>query len=199
MDQRDNTGQYGAYTPPNGPQQPQSGKKSKKGCGCLGILGLAIVVIIAIAVASGGDKTDSNNGTASSQDTSIAAAPTDTTVVDTEVPLLEAPTTTQPTVAEQVTYACTGSAPDGVDVTYGPSGSQYSASHLPFKKTVALDDSAQYYVTEAQLSGSGHVTCTTTIQRSDGSTVVNTATAEGGYNIASAQICSTFDGGWDKC
>lgn len=160
-----------------------------------------MVIVAAVAAAGGGNNSTSNSSSTSVTDTSTAAAPVDTSTDDsyTSVPIASQPTTQEATVAEQVTYACTGSAPDGVDITYGPSGSSFSASSLPFKKTAALDDSAQYYVTEAQLSGSGNVTCTTTIQRSDGSTVVNTGSASGGYNIASAQICGTFDGGWDKC
>ena len=189
MNERDTND--GGYIPP----QPGQPKKKSKGCGCLAGAAVLIVIVAAIAVAAGGGSNNAaSSGTTVTDTGTAAAAPLDTSVA--------APAdTTQaaPTVAAQVTYACTGSAPDGVDVTYGPSGSQYSASKLPFSKTVPLDASAQYYVTEAQLSGSGQVTCTTTIQRSDGSQVVNTATASGGFNIATAEVCGTFDGGWDKC
>jgi hypothetical protein len=114
-----------------------------------------------------------------------------------------APAPTAPVVREQVTYACTGHAPDGVDITYGPNGSNLGASSLPFSKTTGYDASAQYYVTTAQLSGSGQVTCTTTVQTDNGDgtahVVQNSGTASGGYNIASAQVCSSFTGGWEKC
>src|SRR5579871_2178609 len=101
-----------------------------------------------------------------------------------------------PTVAatqapEQVTYHCEGHG--AVNITYGPNGTQHSASSLPFTHTEALTTGAQYYVTEAQLQGGGQVTCTTTVQTDnlDGSAddVTNTGSADGGYNIASAQVC----------
>lgn len=101
--------------------------------------------------------------------------------------------------AEQsVTYACTGSAPSGVQITYGPAGSQFSADSLPFSETDSLDASAQFYVTTAQLQGSGSVSCTTTVQPGGGGVVVAGGSASGGYNIASAQVCSSSDG-WEKC
>jgi hypothetical protein len=133
----------------------------------------------------------------SSTKTSSSPAPPATPVAP------AAPTTSAaPPVAQSVTFACTGTAPDGVDITYGPSGSNFSASKLPFSKTTTLDSSAQYYVTTAQLQGSGSVSCATTVVWDDGgsaSTVTNTGAADGGYNIASAQLCSSFTGSWDKC
>lgn len=101
-------------------------------------------------------------------------------------------------VPQQVTYACTGHAPAGVDITYGSDGSNHSATSLPFTHTDPLDTSVQYYVTTAQLQGGGSVSCTTTVQGSGGA-VSASGSADGGYNIASAQVCSTFDGGWDRC
>lgn len=104
---------------------------------------------------------------------------------------------------EQVTYSCTGSAPDGVNITYGPNGSNHSATSLPFHHTEPLTSGAEYYVTTAQLQGSGSVSCTTTVQTDnfDGTAddVTNTGSADGGYNIASAQVCSDFSTGWTRC
>src|SRR5579884_100182 len=111
-----------------------------------------------------------------------------------------------PTVAatpapEQVTYACTGHG--GVNITYGPNGSQHSASSLPFSHTDPLTQGALYYVTSAQLQGGGSVSCTTTVQIDDlggfADQTSNSASADGGYNIASAQVCSDPTGGWTKC
>jgi hypothetical protein len=108
-----------------------------------------------------------------------------------------------PPVTQTVTYSCTGHAADGVDITYGPEGSSLSASSLPFTKTAALDTNVQYFVTEAQLQGDGSVSCTTVIHYTDSSgntqSVTQSATASGGYNIASAEVCSTFTGGWQDC
>lgn len=114
-----------------------------------------------------------------------------------------APPSSAPPVPQQVTYSCTGSAPDGVDITYGPSGSNHSASKLPFSHTEPLDTTALYYVTTAQLQGGGSVSCTTVVQTDSGDgtadQVTSSGSADGGYNIASAQVCSSFDGSWDKC
>lgn len=101
---------------------------------------------------------------------------------------------------EQVTYSCTGHG--GVDITYGPNGTQHSASSLPFHHTEPLTAGALYYVTTAQLQGGGSVSCTTTVQTVsfDGTAddVSNTGSADGGYNIATAEVCSGVDG-WEKC
>jgi hypothetical protein len=193
VDQRDTTG---GYIPPQQPIPPK--KSTRKGLGCLAAAVVFVAIVAAITVAARGGSGDNTASTGVST-TATATDDSYTSIPILPVPTSALPTTADATVAAQVTYACTGSAPDGLDITYGPSGSNYSASSLPFTKTQPLDDTAQYYVTEAQLSGSGQVTCTTTIQRSDGSQVVNTATASGSYNIASAQICSTYDGGWEKC
>lgn len=103
-------------------------------------------------------------------------------------------------VSEQVTYACTGHG--GVQITYGPNGSQHSASSLPFHHTEPLTTGALYYVTTAQLQGGGSVSCTTTVQTAavDGSAddVSNSGSADGGYNIATAEVCSGLVG-FEKC
>lgn len=179
---------------------------------------LVLVAVIAAGVgigvgrATGPGGTSPSAGAFTTQDTKQAAP---TAIDNTSSPITNQgdplavgapslpPTSAAPAAPQQVTYSCTGSAPDGVDITYGPVGSNHSASHLPFTHTDSLDASAQYYVTTAQLSGSGSVSCTTTVQtdNADGSAnqVTKTASADGGYNIASAQVCSTFNGGWQAC
>jgi hypothetical protein len=113
------------------------------------------------------------------------------------IPLPTDPPTTPPP-PDTVTYECSGNAPAGIDITYGASGSNVQATSLPFSHTDPLDPNAMYVVVTAQLQGSGQVTCTTTVTVF-GAPLTQTATASGGYNIASAQICSTFSGGWDAC
>lgn len=188
MDQRDSTN-TDPNTQPAGPRR----KKSSRVVVWLFLIAAAVVVVLAVR---GNPTTTAPDSDTGATDTTTAA-PVDTTDTSDAVPA--APTTTEPTVAAQVTFSCTGSAPDGLSITYGPNGSSYSASSLPFTKTMPLDSSAQYYVTTAQLSGSGSVTCTTVIQASDGSQWTNSGTAQGGYNIASAEICGTYSGGWQKC
>lgn len=198
MDQRDTN--YGGYQQPQqpgpAPQQPKK-KGGKLGCGCLGAVGLFVVVIVAVTVAGGGKS--SNNTASNTTVTTVTTATAAAAGGDDAAATQAAQTPAAPAVNPEVTYSCTGSAGDGVNITYGPSGSDYSASSLPFTKTMSLAASAEYYDTEAQLQGGGSVSCTTTVIGEDGSTTTNTAAADGGYNIASAEVCSNFDGSWTDC
>jgi len=186
--------QYGPYgqQPQYAPYQPPQRPKKHRGRNItLGIIGSVVFVIIVASI------TDS---IASPKTPSAAVAVTQQPAANNPAAPAVAPATTPAAGgAAQVTYKCTGSAPDGVDITYGPEGSDYSASRLPFSKTMPLTGSPQFVNVTAQLSGSGHVSCTTTVQASDGTKTVNSAAASGGYNLASAEVCSDFTGGWDAC
>jgi hypothetical protein len=106
------------------------------------------------------------------------------------------------TTPDGVTYQCTGSAPAGVDIAYGPSGSGLQATSLPFTAhDNSVSQTAQYYRISAQLKGGGDVTCTLTVT-ANGQTTTSRAAARGGYNIASPQICSGYSDGqrhWNAC
>jgi hypothetical protein len=117
----------------------------------------------------------------------------------TPAPTADIPSPTPAPTPEQVVFACQGKAPSGLEITYGPDGSNYSATRLPFQRTLPLSADAQYYVTTAQLHGSGSVTCTTTVQWNGYLSARKSGTAEGGYNIASAQICKDFQNDWTPC
>jgi hypothetical protein len=112
-------------------------------------------------------------------------------------------TTTPPAPPQAVTYSCTGHAYDGVDITYGPEGSSFSADRLPFSKILALDSNAQYFDTQAQLQGGGSVSCSTVVDYDDGlgdaQSASNSGSASGGYNIADAEVCSDYTGDWEAC
>jgi hypothetical protein len=119
---------------------------------------------------------------------------------------LETPTATPtptPAPAYDVVFACKGSAPQGLEITYGSDSSNYSGTSLPFQATLPLDDSALYYDTEAQLQGGGSVSCTTTVNFDDGlggtTTVSKTGIASGGFNLANAQVCREPVAGWEGC
>ncbi|WP_234387989.1 MULTISPECIES: MmpS family protein [Streptomyces] len=84
-----------------------------------------------------------------------------------------------------------GSAPSGVDITYGNDGTNLQGKGLPLKKTLTVKDDALYYQVTAQLMGGGDIQCSITI---DGRT--KTGRAQGGYNICSAQLNSDFSGGF---
>lgn len=96
------------------------------------------------------------------------------------------------TAAGTVTFTVTGTAPDGVDITYGSDSSNLSGDGLPFTKTMKVNDDALYYDVTAQLNGGGHIHCSITI---GGKT--KSGEAKGGYNICSAQLNSGVFGGWD--
>jgi hypothetical protein len=114
-------------------------------------------------------------------------------------PSTPAATTATPATPDGVTYRCTGSAPAGVDITYGPSSSGLQATSLPF---IAHDDSvsetAQSYRINAQLKGGGDVTCTLTVTAA-GHTTTSSGTARGGYNSARPQICTYSQRRWRAC
>ncbi|KQW17097.1 hypothetical protein [Streptomyces sp. Root369] len=84
-----------------------------------------------------------------------------------------------------------GSAPAGVDITYGTDGTNLQGKGLPMEKTLSVDEDALFYQVTAQLMGGGDVQCSVTI---DGET--KKGRAQGGYNICSAQLNSDFSGGF---
>jgi hypothetical protein len=160
-----------------------------------------VIIVIIISVAAGGSKPKK----AASPPTSSTAAPTTSL---TSPPTTAAPTTTTaapttttaPPVAQDAVFSCSGSAPDGINITYGGEGSDLSASNLPFQATVPLDTSDMYYSVTAQLQGSGSISCSTTVNwNGSPGTVAKTSSASGGYNIAMAEVCSDFEGGYQTC
>ena len=188
----------GPYVQQPGGAAPGDGKKNKKAAKGCGIGCLGVIVIIAIAAIASGGKSGSSTPSASATTAAVTTAAVGTTQ---NTATQAAPTSAAPTTqdVEQVIFKCTGSTDgDGIDITYGAEGTNDSASSLPFTKTVSLSTTAQYYAVQAQLQGGGHVTCTTTVE-SGGQTVTQTGSASGGYNIASAEVCSSFDGSWDAC
>ena len=99
--------------------------------------------------------------------------------------------TTAKAATNTVTYVVTGSS---ADVTYGPAGTQLSGS-VPMRKTAAIPASPpDYYSIDAQLNGSGSVTCEILV----GGSVISKASATGSYNIASCEIDQDpFSGNWE--
>jgi hypothetical protein len=194
--------QYTPYTQQMGGPTPNGGGNGRKNVGKglgLGCLGLIVIVVIA-AIASAG-KSGGSSATSASTPTTVVWSSATAVSTQQAVATQAAPTSAAPTTpdVEQVTFKCTGSTDgNGIDITYGAEGTNDSASSLPFTKTVQLSTTAQYYDVTAQLQGGGNVSCTTTVQ-SGGQTVIQTGSASGDYNIASAEVCSSFDGGWDAC
>ena len=91
-------------------------------------------------------------------------------------------------LANTVSYVVTGSE---ADVTYGPSGSDFQGS-VPMNVSAHLGNPL-YYAISAQLQGDGQVSCAILV----GGKVISSATATGGYNIATCEISQDpLYGGW---
>lgn len=92
--------------------------------------------------------------------------------------------------ATQAQFIVTGSAPNGVDITYGSDSSNYQGK-LPLNAALHIDKNAAFYDVTAQLHGGGNITCKIIIGDQ-----TRTGHARGGYNICSAQLNGDFNGGW---
>src|ERR1035437_1162333 len=89
--------------------------------------------------------------------------------------------------APTITYVVTG---DSADVTYGAAGSD-DQGNVPMTVTQPLSNPS-YYSISAQLNGYGTVNCALEV---DG-VAISTASASGGYNIASCEISQALNGTW---
>lgn len=96
-----------------------------------------------------------------------------------------------PQTPTKVEFIVTGTAPDGIDITYGPSGSNFAGPTALNGKavmSVKFDPSASYYALNAQLQGAGSITCKIVVTGpGDQPLTVSHGAASGGYNICSAQ------------
>jgi hypothetical protein len=112
------------------------------------------------------------------------------------------PSSPPPPQGIQASFSCSGSAPEGVEITYSTDTSNYSGgSTVPWSATLAVPASALYVAIDAQLQGpDGSITCSLTVTWPGGS-ATQSGNAVGNYNIASAEICSDapFDSGWTAC
>lgn len=94
--------------------------------------------------------------------------------------------------ANTITYIVTGSS---ANVTYGPAGSDFTGS-VPMNVSAPIGNNpAAYYALDAQLNGGG----TVTVEILVGGKVISSATATGGYNIATAEIDQNpLTGQWEN-
>jgi hypothetical protein len=104
-----------------------------------------------------------------------------------------------PQAPTKVEFIVTGSAPDGVDITYGPSGSNFAGPSVLRGKavmSVKFDPSASYYALNAQLQGAGSIRCKIVVTGpGDQPLTVSHGAASGGYNICSAQAAPADSSG----
>ena len=100
----------------------------------------------------------------------------------------------------RVEFIVTGSAPNGVNITYGDDTSNYQTKNLPLDVTRPTKKNVVYWVM-AQLQGGGRITCRVVIgKQAQGHGVGVTARAGhavGGYNTCTAQSAGDPVGGWN--
>ncbi|WP_406353429.1 hypothetical protein [Streptomyces sp. NBC_00658] len=182
--------------PPVPPAKPQWARKR------IVIPAAAVILLIGAGIGSAGNDSGST-------ETSAEPGPTVTETVTTDIEgeAQPAPTVTVTKTAKaqaqpkedaadsapegKAVFKVWGSAPSGVDITYGNDGTNLQGTSLPMEKTLTVKDDALYYMVTAQLQGGGDIQCSVTI---DGKT--KSGRAQGGYNICSAQLNSDFTGGF---
>ena len=136
----------------------------------------AVVLIVIIAATASASKKNNASTSATTVTTAPAVAPSATSASPaataapaTTAPPATAPPTTAP-AASQAAFSCTGSAPEGVNITYGTDTSNLNGgSSVPWQASVPLPATAQCAEVSAQLQGpDGNITCTTTVTWSSG-------------------------------
>ncbi|WP_420032208.1 hypothetical protein ACN2WE_04940 [Streptomyces sp. cg28] len=201
--------QFGAPFPPGPPVpgpgfQPPTGPKWAKKRFVIPALVLTLFIGIGIGAAGGdGEKASADakpaptvtvTKPAAGKGDKAEPAPT-VTVTKSAKPKTEAPAekpAADKAPSGKVVYKVWGSAPSGVNTTYGSDSDNRNGSSVPMTKTLTLDDDAMYFHISAQLQGGGDINCSVTV---DGHT--KKGHASGGYNICMAQVNSDFTGGWD--
>ncbi|MFI9648288.1 hypothetical protein ACIHAA_18575 [Streptomyces sp. NPDC052040] len=183
-----NPQQQGYGTPPPPPQPPKKSKAGKiVGFGCLGVVALFVLIAVVAAAAGGGKSSDTSGSKAAASSTPKDAKPA-----------AEDKGNTKPKTGNKqkktAVFKIWGTAPGGVDITYG-SDSDSRQGHFAngtFEATLPVKKDAMYFDVMGQLSGGGDINCSVTI---DGRT--KKGHASGGYNICDAQLSSGLLGGWD--
>ena len=197
-------GQQSAWGPPPGPPQPPRRKRHMARNVLLGAGGL-VAAIIVIAVAASGGKTGSTEASATSSGIASGVASAETAAQNCTASggtwngtSCQAPApspSSTPASPTKVEFIVSGTAPDGIDITYGPSGSDFQGpSTLDGTATMSVpfDGSADYYALNAQLQGDGSITCKIVVTGpGDAPLTVSSGAASGGFNICDAQAAPT--------
>jgi hypothetical protein len=194
----------GGPVPPDGPRR---GKWTRKR---ILIPAAALIFLIGILIGTAGSGSDDSATVAGAK---AAPAPTITvtatpaakaaaapkpapTVTVTKTVQAKAPAAPKKTKAPsapdgQAVFKVWGSAPAGVDITYGSDSDNIQGHGLPMTKTLSVKDDALYYDVTAQLQGGGDIHCSVTI-----GSHTKTGHASGGYNICQVQLNEDFLGGF---
>ena len=188
------------FGPPPVPPAPRPGWARKR----VLIPVAAGILLLGVGIGAAGDGDGGKKAAAEPAPTVTVTAPAQ---VDTEAEPAPTVTVTKTATAKaeaadtaddsdnapsgKAVFKVWGSAPAGVDITYGSDGTNLQGKGLPMNKTLSVDEDAFYYQVTAQLMGGGDIQCSVTI---DGRT--KKGRAQGGYNICSAQLNSDFSGGF---
>lgn len=142
----------------------------------LAAIGATLIAIIAISVATSSNQTTNPTNPIGP----VTSSPLPRTTQGDE----QATQNEQQSEPKTVTFEVRGTAPDGVQITYGTDSENHDlAGTLPAKASMRYDTHALYYHLTAQLQGSGSIKIRILL---DGREVAHGA-ASGGYNIAMAQ------------
>lgn len=191
------------YGPPPMPPTPApQSARPKWARKRIAIPAAAVILLLGIGIGSAGNDGSKNTSanpaptatetvTAQPADDSEPAPTVTVTKTATAKAKPKADTAAEEAPAGKALFKVWGSAPSGVDITYGSDGTNLQGSSLPMTKNLTVKDDALYYQITAQLQGGGNIHCSVTI---DGKT--KTGQAQGGYNICSAQLNSNFTGGF---
>ncbi|MFC8262686.1 MmpS family transport accessory protein [Streptomyces sp. NPDC057291] len=195
---------WGQIPPPMPPMPPQPTGRPKWARKRIVIPAALFILFVGVGIGSSGDDQETAASTKPAPRVTVtetaeskakpAPAPTVTvTKTAKPAPAKAKPKKTEPAApADKVVFKVWGSAPSGVDITYGSDSDNLQGRGLPMTKTLTLKDDALYYNVTAQLQGGGDVHCSVTV---DGET--KTGHASGGYNICSAQLSGGLFGGWN--
>lgn len=190
-------------TPPGPPQPPRRKRHTTRNV--LLSVGALVAAIIVIAVSESGGTTSSTGASAASSGIASGVNSAETAAQNCTAPggtwngtSCQAPApspSNTPAAPTKVEFIVSGTAPDGIDITYGPDGSQLSGpSTLDGTATMSVpfDGSANYYAIDAQLQGDGSITCKIVVTGpGDSPLTVSSGAASGSYNICSAQAAPT--------
>jgi hypothetical protein len=185
------------------PQPPRRKRHTARNV-LLGAGGL-VAFIIVVAVAASGGKTGSTGASATSSGIASGVASAETAAQNctasggtwngTSCQAATPSPSNTPASPTKVEFIVSGTAPDGIDITYGPSGSSFQGpSTLDGTATMSVpfDGSADYYALNAQLQGDGSITCKIVVTGpGDNPLTVSHGAASGSYNICDAQAAPT--------
>ena len=163
-----------------------------------GVSGLTLALLSACGSTTG--------STANNIAASIAASPSQAPPVSSAQPSSSPSTSDVTHHRVRIVFKVRGSAPEGVDITYGSDSNNITppgnlgvlgnGSPLPFTGSIKYHSSALYWDINAQLQGGGNITCGIYLKVTDyftngthtsRSKRIAHAHASGGYNICDAQ------------